>query len=368
VLQHRGMWLQVSRYAKGCALDHITHYKPKMVPNTAKVTANVCRTSVLMAAKGSKDGLLCRIVKLCKLKSKACGVTTDENLWRDWAKKNKGKRDFFAKYPSFPYKKKYSKKWPRCTNVQCLDSRTMEEFQALCNKFQGCTGFTFPSGLGKTDKGSGCLKRCGRKEFGGKGKGKHDYWQKVDKSMPKRKTPAQKQIKPTINRVVRQCANDPKVARAKKPVDEAAKCAKLLCKKALADMGLADKAVEKGVKQCVEAVKKRVAPAGKRGLVANQQQTQSKDGKNRVRKRSGAGKWAKHGCKVTQQWANAHIAWCPWGNWGNWGGKKGKDLKAGDGHGQELLISHTERTRHRSVGLEEKAITDEEKGDGEARR
>ena len=35
---------------------------------------------------------------------KVCGVTTPENLWRDWAKKNNKKLDFYSKYPSYPYR------------------------------------------------------------------------------------------------------------------------------------------------------------------------------------------------------------------------------------------------------------------------
>merc|ERR1712070_65546 len=78
------------------------------------------------------------------------------------------------------------------------------------------------------------------------------------------------------------------------------------------------KALERAVKKGVKKVEQKVAPAGKRGLVANQQQIQKRGGRQRVRKRQGAGKWAKHGCKVTQDWANAHINWCPWGSWAGW--------------------------------------------------
>lgn len=317
VLQHTGLWQTVARYAKGCAMDHMAKYKPKMVPNTEKVTANMCRQARVMADK-AKDSLLCRIVQLCKLKSKKCGVTTPQNLWREWAKKNKGKLDFFSKYPKFKYKKKYSNKWPRCTNIECLDSQTQKTFEELCDKYTGCTGFTFPSGKGKTDKGSGCLKRCGRKEFGGKGKGKHSYWGKVDPSMPKRKTPRQKKLKQIMKRAVRRVAVEPKVVNAKNPANKAKKLVKKVVKKIAKVMAAKPKEVKKLVKKAEKQVIDKVAPAGKRGLVANQQQTQTKNGKKRTRKRSGAGKWAKHGCKVTQQWANAHIEWCPWGSWGNW--------------------------------------------------
>jgi ribosomal protein L17 len=217
----------------------------------------------------------------------------------------------------------------------------------LCNKFAGCNGFTFPSGLGlgSKKKGSGCLKRCGRKEYGGLGKGKHDYWQKVDKSMPKRYTPGQEKRKKILKKVIKKVVVNPKVVKAKNPKKEAKKLVDKVVPKAIKETGASKKTIKKDVKKAEKQVNKLVAPAGKRGLVANQQQTQTKNGKKRIRKRSGAGKWAKHGCKVTANWANAHITWCPWGSWGKWDGKKPKlTVTARHAHGEQLLGSTSDGT------------------------
>jgi hypothetical protein len=72
--------------------------------------------------------------------------------------------------PSF--KIKYSKKWPHCHNVKCMHGTT-KSMQAECLKHKSCTGFSFTHGK---SHGSGCLKKCGSREFGGYGRGSHDYW------------------------------------------------------------------------------------------------------------------------------------------------------------------------------------------------
>jgi len=51
----------------------------------------------------------------------------------------------------------------------------------MCNYQKSCTGFTFKSGKG------GCLKRCGKKEFGGYLKSSYDYWAKGKKIAKKGK-------------------------------------------------------------------------------------------------------------------------------------------------------------------------------------
>lgn len=334
VLRHEGLWRTVSTYARGCAVDGLAKFKPRKVSNKGKVAANVCRTARAMATKSDgSDNLVCRIVKLCGLKSKKCGVKSKEKAWRDWAKKNKKNLDYFSKFPKYKYKKKYSKKWPRCANIRCLTG-TQADFEAICDKYSGCSGYTFKKVDGA--KGSGCLKRCGRREYGGQGKGEHDYWRKQTgkKDLPPRETPRKKAIEDTVKKVAKRIAVDPNVARAKKPVKKALKVVKKVVPAVAQKAGVQKKNVPKLVKMAKKIVKKLVAPAGKRGLVANQVQNQKKGGRQRQRKRQGAGKWAKHGCKVTQDWANAHINWCPWAAWSDWSKKaKLKDVKP---HAQQL--------------------------------
>merc|ERR1712070_1093627 len=76
-----------------------------------------------------------------------------------------------AKHAS-SFKIKYSKKWPHCHNVKCMHGTT-KSMQAECLKHKSCTGFSFTHGK---SHGSGCLKKCGSREFGGYGRGSHDYW------------------------------------------------------------------------------------------------------------------------------------------------------------------------------------------------
>ena len=118
--------------------------------------------------------------------------------------------------------------------------------------------------------------------------------------MPPRKTPRQKAIKKLVKKVAKKVAKDPKVANAKNPKKKAKKLVKKILPKVLQKAAVPKKDVKKLIKKAKQVVKKKTAPAGKRGLVANQEQTQNKGGRKRKRKRQGAGKWAKHGCKVTQ--------------------------------------------------------------------
>ena len=168
------------------------------------------------------------------------------------------------------------------------------------HRYSGCSGYTFAAK--SKGVGSGCLKRCGRREFGGKGKGKHDYWRKQtgQKDLPPRPTPRKKAIKKLVKKVAKRIAKDPKVANAKKPAKEAKKLVKKILPRVLQKAAVRKKDIKKLIKKAKKVVKKKTAPAGKRGLVANQQQTQNKGGKQCKRKRQGAGKWAKHGCKITQ--------------------------------------------------------------------
>ena len=41
--------------------------------------------------------------------------------------------------------------------------------------------------------------------------------------------------------------------------------------------------------------------------------------RSRRRTRDGAGHGNAPGCRVTEVWANSHLAWCPWGEWSDWG-------------------------------------------------
>ena len=38
----------------------------------------------------------------------------------------------------------------------------------------------------------------------------------------------------------------------------------------------------------------------------------------RARQRQGEGHGTVKGCKVTKDWANTHLDWCPWGEWNSW--------------------------------------------------
>jgi hypothetical protein len=73
------------------------------------------------------------------------------------------------------YTKKYSKKWPHCSNIECPGTFSKASYEAMCNNFKTCTGFSFTAGK---DKGKGCLKKCGKKEFNGFGLNTYDYWVK----------------------------------------------------------------------------------------------------------------------------------------------------------------------------------------------
>lgn len=74
------------------------------------------------------------------------------------------------------YAKKYTKAWPVCQNIKCMQSYPKRFFELKCNKHGECSGFSFTSG--KAGPGNGCLKKCGEKEFGGYKNGGYDYWLK----------------------------------------------------------------------------------------------------------------------------------------------------------------------------------------------
>lgn len=57
--------------------------------------------------------------------------------------------------------------------------------QKLCDQHSTCTGFSFTADIKYT--GSGCLKACAEKEFGGYGVNTHDYWAKPYVANYKRK-------------------------------------------------------------------------------------------------------------------------------------------------------------------------------------
>merc|ERR1712032_116585 len=72
--------------------------------------------------------------------------------------------------------KKYTKKYPHCTNLgKCYNNAPRTTLEKACKADKLCTGFSFTTG--KTT-GHGCLKKCGAKEFGGYGTGAYDYFAK----------------------------------------------------------------------------------------------------------------------------------------------------------------------------------------------
>jgi len=76
------------------------------------------------------------------------------------------------------YWEKYSRSWPHCKNIEpCLTGNLFKFKQACDNAGERCSGFSFPVDA-STPNGGGCLKECGKKEFGGWGKGTHSYWAK----------------------------------------------------------------------------------------------------------------------------------------------------------------------------------------------
>lgn len=74
------------------------------------------------------------------------------------------------------YNIKYTKKWSHCSNVGACIKGSKCALEAACNAAgKECTGFSFTTGA---VVGNGCLKKCGNAEFGGFGKGTHDYYAK----------------------------------------------------------------------------------------------------------------------------------------------------------------------------------------------
>merc|ERR1711959_58834 len=74
------------------------------------------------------------------------------------------------------YNKKYTKKWPHCSNGGACIKGSKCALEAACNAAgKECTGFSFTTGA---VVGNGCLKKCGNAEFGGFGTGTHDYYAK----------------------------------------------------------------------------------------------------------------------------------------------------------------------------------------------
>lgn len=74
----------------------------------------------------------------------------------------------------YAYSKKYAMKWPHCTNIRCM-SGSKCQMEVECTKHRDCTGFSFSTGA---VNGNGCIKKCGRAEFGGFGVRTHDYYAK----------------------------------------------------------------------------------------------------------------------------------------------------------------------------------------------
>jgi len=98
------------------------------------------------------------------------------------------------------YRKKYSKKWPHCTNIKCLFGN-LALLEAACTKHHRCNGFSYTAG--RTSGGNGCLKmKCGSKHgasfVGGFGRKTHDYWEKHTdywkKALARRKERKKKKI------------------------------------------------------------------------------------------------------------------------------------------------------------------------------
>ena len=88
---------------------------------------------------------------------------------------------FFAVHTSANdwYVKKFSAKWPHCSNSKCLTSAVFEDFKLLCSSSSDCTGFSFP--IASKGNIGGCLKKCGTTEGSdGYGFGPHDYFVKTE--------------------------------------------------------------------------------------------------------------------------------------------------------------------------------------------
>merc|ERR1712072_1297684 len=80
------------------------------------------------------------------------------------------------------FAKKYTKKWPHCSNIKCADKTPITKMATECAKNKLCSGFSFSTGV---STGHGCLKKCGAKETGGYGSGGYDYWVKKPAAKPK---------------------------------------------------------------------------------------------------------------------------------------------------------------------------------------
>jgi len=75
--------------------------------------------------------------------------------------------------PSYP--KKYSRKWPHCTNIMCMFG-SFKDFTDACTKDKRCNGFSITA---DKDKGNGCLKqKCTNDSIAGYGFKTHDYYLK----------------------------------------------------------------------------------------------------------------------------------------------------------------------------------------------
>merc|ERR1712224_241848 len=82
------------------------------------------------------------------------------------------------------WRPKYRKKYPNCKNIKCMKASFCAFADACKRRSSDCTGFSFEHGAAV---GTGCLKKCGTKEFGGFGKDTHDYWVKRDKCKKRQK-------------------------------------------------------------------------------------------------------------------------------------------------------------------------------------
>jgi len=76
------------------------------------------------------------------------------------------------------YRKKYTRKWPHCTNIKCIhgDASVLE---ASCSSHRRCNGFSYSTGAKRG--GWGCLKKkcqAGNDAVNGFGKKKFDYYEK----------------------------------------------------------------------------------------------------------------------------------------------------------------------------------------------
>jgi len=101
-------------------------------------------------------------------------------------KKKKKSKTVVAHYKG-PYYLRYRKKWPHCRNIGNCVSGSVKDFKKLCNRHKYCTGFSYP----RAHKGArGCLKACGRKEFGGFGHKSHSYYKRGSPpKIKKKRTP-----------------------------------------------------------------------------------------------------------------------------------------------------------------------------------